>query len=262
MLFGQNLVTNGDFTAGNTGFTSDYRLGLPVGGASSVYGSESYSITASAGNVHGSWAHFPDHTTGTSAGRYLVANGSSDVTKTVWQSTLITVASAKTPYRFEAWISSVYPLAPSILTFEIGNGSDWVELGTTASLSNSKVGEWLHTYADAQFSKSGKYYVRLKNANNAEEGNDFGIDDIYFGLRKKKPSAYGFRRVNLRDPKTWAQPLFVSQSPSPGSSSSPSSSPSPSPGSSPSPPMYSPKPVGDGAVVAPDRAALRVPTAR
>ena len=232
MLFGQNLVTNGDFERGATGFTSDYIPEKKDPQLQEGY----YAVASSARDAHNLWVDFFDHTGNTSSGRYLVANGGPDVTVAIWRSGVITVASAKTPYRFEAWISKVYPATGKespVLSFEIGNGSEWVELGKTPSIEATKEGTWIFTYADAQFSASGKYLIRLKNANPSSAGNDLGLDDICFGRRRGSPSikidpgeqdppiysptpisggpkpwpqptrVYGFRRVHLRRPETW-----------------------------------------------------------
>lgn len=187
--FATNLIVNGDFQSGNSGFTSDYSYNTLNSGPELVEGA--YAVVAQASDVHFAWMDgFYDHTLGTASGRYFVANASSDTSLAVWESSPITVSQSNTPYRFEAWISKIYAFEsnPPQLTFEIGDGTTWTNLGSTASLDESNPGEWLFTYADGQFSAAGTYYVRLKNANGADGGNDLGLDDIYFGLRSAAPS--------------------------------------------------------------------------
>jgi len=183
-----NLVVNGDFSSGNTGFTSDYAYNTLNPGPELVEGA--YSVVTKASDVHFAWGDYFDHTSGDSSGKYFVANASDDTTKTVWQSSLINVAQANTPYRFEAWLTKIYAFEsnPPVLSFQIGDGMSWTNLGTTASLDDSAPGEWLFTYADGMFASVGNYYVRLKNSNGASGGNDLGLDDIYFGLRSGAPS--------------------------------------------------------------------------
>lgn len=184
-----NLIVNGDFQSGNTGFTSDYSYNTLNPGPELVEGA--YSVVEKAGDVHFAWLDdFYDHTLGTSSGRYFVANASPETSLAVWQSSAITVSQANTPYRFEAWISKIYQFEsnPPQLTFQIGDGGNWTNLGSTASLDEVNPGEWLFTYADGQFASAGTYYVRLKNANGVDGGNDLGLDDIYFGLRSSAPS--------------------------------------------------------------------------
>ncbi len=43
-------------------------------------------------------------------------------------------------------------------------------------------------YYDGEFALTGTYYVRLLNQQNAAAGNDFGVDNVYFGLSDESPS--------------------------------------------------------------------------
>jgi len=186
MTQAQNLILNGNFSSGNSNFTSQYTY---VTGSGSANPEGVYSVVTQANDVHNAWGNYFDRTSGNSSGRYFVANASADITKTVWQSNLLNVSQANTPYRFEAYLMAIYPLEnnyPS-LSFEIGNGTTWTTMGTTTTL-NSR-GNWTFTYVDGVFGGSGDFYVRLKNSNAAAGGNDLGLDDIYFGLRSAAPSS-------------------------------------------------------------------------
>lgn len=186
-----NLIPNGDFSAGNTGFTSEYGYNtneFNFNGPELAEGA--YSVVTKASDVHFAWGNYFDHTSGDSSGKYFVANASSDTTKTVWQSSAISVTQPNTAYRFEAWLMKIYAFEsnPPLLSFEIGDGTNWTTMGQTASIDATDPGTWLFTYVDGQFSSAGTYYVRLKNSNGAAGGNDLGLDDIYFGLRSSSPS--------------------------------------------------------------------------
>jgi len=186
-----NLIVNGDFAAGNTGFTSEYSANTNVFNFNGPELAEgAYSVVTKASDVHFAWGSYFDHTSGNSSGKYFVANASSDTTKTVWQSSAITVSQPNTAYRFEAWLMKIYAFEsnPPLLSFQIGDGTTWTNMGQTAPLSSTSPGTWLHTYVDGQFSAAGTYFVRLKNSNGAAGGNDLGLDDIYFGLRSSSPS--------------------------------------------------------------------------
>jgi hypothetical protein len=67
----QDLIVNGNFEAGNTGFSNDYNYS-----PTDMQSARTYCVVANPASVHGSWASFGDHTT--SSGLMLVANG--DVT--------------------------------------------------------------------------------------------------------------------------------------------------------------------------------------
>src|SRR5688572_15993709 len=94
-----NLVTNGDFEAGNTGFTSDYTY-FPADG----WAPEIYTVGSNPIAWHPLWVSVGDHTTG--AGQMFLANGATTLGQTVWQSGLINIAS-DTDYFFEAFVMSV-----------------------------------------------------------------------------------------------------------------------------------------------------------
>lgn len=184
----QNLILNGNFSSGTNNFSSDY---VYVTGASSAMPEGTYSVVTKATDVHPYWGNYFDRTSGNSSGKYFIANASANTTQTVWQSNLLRVASPGTAYRFEAYLMSIYPAEnnyPS-LSFEIGNGTSWTTMGQTTTLNSSSRGSWIFTYADGVFGSAGDFYVRLKNSNGADGGNDLGLDDIYFGLRTSASSS-------------------------------------------------------------------------
>ena len=145
-LFATNLVTNGDFESGNTGFSTDYTF-FPIGHTyiDPVWGlvrdmdAGYYSVVENANQVHGGFNGGPQ-----GGSKFFVANGAVDTTQAVWKSQVISVAQANVAYRIEAYISSVVnpSLAPPSLSFQIGNGTTWTTLGATPSLSGAPRGEW------------------------------------------------------------------------------------------------------------------------
>jgi len=143
-----NLIANGDFSNGNTGFTSQYSYNtnnFNFNGPELAEGA--YAVVTKPSDVHFAWGSYFDHTSGNSSGKYFVANASSDTTKTVWQSSAISVSQPNTAYRFEAWISKIYEFEsnPPVLSFQIGDGTTWTNMGNTASLGSTSPGSWLFT---------------------------------------------------------------------------------------------------------------------
>ena len=187
-----NLVTNGDFESGNTGFSTDYTF-FPIGHTyiDPVWGlvrdmdAGYYSVVENANQVHGGFNGGPQ-----GGSKFFVANGAVDTTQAVWKSQVISVTQANVAYRFEAYISSVVPpsLEPPSLSFQIGNGTTWTTLGATPSLSGAPRGQWFYSFADGIFQQAGDFIIRLRNDSNVLGGNDLGIDSIYFGLRSAAPS--------------------------------------------------------------------------
>ncbi len=178
-----NLVINGDFSAGNTGFGSDYTF---VSGPNSALPPAVYAIDTSPHNVHPSWASYGDHTSGT--GDMMIVNGADVGGKRVWFENGITVAPSTT-YFFSTWIASSYPTAPAQLDFSI-NGS---AIGPTFTAS-STTGLWQQFFASWNSGVSTTADIALVNQNLAFGGNDFTLDDI--SLSTKAPG--------VPEPASWA----------------------------------------------------------
>ena len=179
-----NLVTNGDFESGNTGFSSDYIFSSDLGPEGR------YSVVSDASDVHPSFMGLPYF-----GNKFFVGNGGPDVNAAVWRSQVIQVTQPGVAYRFEAQISSMvwvtnqeYYDGPDLF-FEIGNGTNWTPLGSTISLQDgTPPGYWFLTFADGAFGQAGDYYIQLRNNSSVLGGNDFGIDSVFFGLRTDAPS--------------------------------------------------------------------------
>ncbi len=97
-LLGGNLVTNGDFSAGNTGFSSSYSY---VSGPGSLYPEGVYAISTNPHNEHPGANSFTDHSTG--AGNMMAINGASTPID-VWCQTVS--VSPNTYYDMSAWFSN------------------------------------------------------------------------------------------------------------------------------------------------------------
>jgi len=182
-----NLITNGDFEAGNTGFTSDYLyFAKPATPAtkyttpkSSLYDEGTYGVGTNPSLYHGSWASFGDHTSGT--GNMMIVNGATTGVAPfdVWKSTA-SVTAGQT-YYFSAFMTSVYPppvgsdpIAPAILQFSI-DGND---IGSAVLLAGGKVGQWQQFYVTWDATVDGPVDVALVNNVLIAAGNDFAVDDI------------------------------------------------------------------------------------
>ena len=91
-----NLVTNGDFELGNTGFTSSYTyVGTPS--STGLWDQGKYAVVTSARDYHSNFTNASDHTSG-SGTKYFAANGGTDVNQAVWMSNVLNVALANTVY--------------------------------------------------------------------------------------------------------------------------------------------------------------------
>ena len=139
-----NLIFNGDFESGNTGFYSDYTYNpgnlVPEG---------VYDILPNPQTAHPSFAPCTDHTSG--GGNMMAVNGAGTPNQNVWCQTVN--VDPGTLYAFSAWVTTLVPASPALLQFSI-NGDiigpifsapsstcNWVNFYTTwNSGGNTKIG--------------------------------------------------------------------------------------------------------------------------
>lgn len=173
-----NLVVNGNFEAGNSNFFSAYRN--RPNSFNSVYSAGDYTITADPRFVHDQFAHYPDHTPG-SGTFMLVANGATTPI-TVWGQTV--EVAPNTTYQFMAFGSTTVVDTAS-LRFEI-NGVDVGTLNVPAV-----TGQWTPFTATWNSGTATTADLKIINLSVASNGNDFALDDIFFGTATGTPTAIG-----------------------------------------------------------------------
>jgi hypothetical protein len=181
-----NLIANGSFELGNTGFSSDY-----VFTSTDLTPADRYAIQDSPHNLHSLFSDYGDHTTGD--GLMMVLNGSPTVGDRVWYQNGITVA-ANTNYFFSTYISSAHPSSPAVLNFSINGGM----IGSTFNAS-STTGVWQQFFALWNSGASTTANIALVNANTASSGNDFALDDIQLDTVLRPLPVNG-----VPEPGTWA----------------------------------------------------------
>jgi len=165
LITGANLVVNGDFSAGNTGFTSAYTYttnGFPAG----MYG---------VGPNPATWLpNAPackDHTSGT--GNMMLVNGADIANVEVWTETVAVLPN--TNYAFSTWLENITTVNPASLQFSI-NGQ---QLGSALTANvNSCVWDQFHTTWNS--GNATQAVISIVNENTNFSGNDFALDDISF----------------------------------------------------------------------------------
>ncbi|MEN0003295.1 MAG: PKD domain-containing protein, partial [Bacteroidota bacterium] len=164
----ENLIFNGDFSQGDTGFTSDYEYG--TGGNFGTLSQEGqYAIDDNADDTHNGFANCPDHTGG---GLMMVVNASGQPNN-VWCQTV--TVSPDSDYAFSAWVTSVVSQNPALLRFEI-NG---VQIGDVIN-PTSAICNWQQFFAVWNSGSATTAEICLSNVNLDPGGNDFALDDIAF----------------------------------------------------------------------------------
>lgn len=168
----ENLVVNGDFSDGATGFSSDYIPG--TGGSWGLLSLEGqYAVSSNSSLVHNNFANCYDHTVGNSTGKMMIVNGASTPNVEIWEQTI--TIEPNTDYQFSAWGMSVTPSNPGQLQFSI-NG---VQLGNIMTLSSTTC-DWQQFFVNWNSGTNTTAVIAIVNQNNATSGNDFAIDDIHF----------------------------------------------------------------------------------
>ena len=109
-----NLVSNGDFEAGNTGFSSDYTY-VATTGPTALQPPSVYAVGTNPSLYHSSWSSFGDHTSGT--GKMMIVNGTTSTSEPkalVWGQNGITLPAVPSDAFSDA---ETYPLYA---------GQDWL----------------------------------------------------------------------------------------------------------------------------------------
>jgi gliding motility-associated-like protein len=166
-----NLVTNSTFEGGPYGFTSTYTYTAPAIGANTT--SAEYTVSNNPNPWNSTASNCIDHTTGN--GNMLIINGASIPNISIWSQSL--AVSPNTNYNLSAWVSQWSNISPSILQFSI-NGTP---IGTPY---NSPVGtcNWNQFFTNWNSGLNTSAVVSILNQSSSINGNDFAIDDIYFGV--------------------------------------------------------------------------------
>ena len=158
---GSNLITNGDFEGGNTGFSSNYRYHC------GITSPNDYCIGTNPKNNNGNWEPCGDHTTG--SGNMMIVDGSLTAGTLLWcQNVAVTPGKM---YVFRVFVASSYPANPAIIQITV-NGSVIGTVSAPGSTCDWVEGKFCFT------ATSGSANICLQDLNTAFGGNDFLIDDI------------------------------------------------------------------------------------
>lgn len=228
------LVTNGNFESGNTGFTFDPTLGYYSG--SGGMSPNSIRVTNSPNALNSYYDNITDHTSG--AGQMLVVDVGSNVGQDIYVTT-VTGVTANTTYFFSSWFANLSSLInkasptvnqnrtacalcpggfstnnPPLLRFSINN----VQLGSTVRVDSLNSVVWQQFFTSWNSgATTGSVVLRIENIRGTGGGgNDVALDDISFtsGCSKINLSNYGRNSIL---PKTvfgcnFAYPYAVSSS--------------------------------------------------
>lgn len=166
-LASQNLVTNGDFTGGNTGFVSDYTYAAVNTPAPGLYG-----VVTDPSSWYVNFPACTDHTTGT--GNMMVFDGATvGFAHRVWNQVI--PVTANTNYTFSYWVQSFSTSSPASLQTTINGVAVGAIVSAPATIT---CGNWQRITAIWNSGASTSADIVIHNNTTQTIGNDFGIDDI------------------------------------------------------------------------------------
>jgi hypothetical protein len=186
----ENLVENGDFEQGNTGFRTQYGFRSDNPSVrNELYPEGLYAVDQSSNDYHNQFNDNGDHTTGN--GNFMIVNGDPNLGNVVWETNGYLDVKRNTDYYFGAWTTNLVSRAEAnkyarlrlIVLTPGNNGQDQVSSESTlGDLRFQNVGEWIEFFNPQVWNSGNNTRVRLQiiNENTIRDGNDFGIDDISF----------------------------------------------------------------------------------
>jgi hypothetical protein len=172
-----NLVDNGGFESGNTGFSSAYTyVGVAINtsadaGGSSLWNEKTYAIGDNPYDYHALWGPgFGPH----NGDKMMIVNGATSSGEKVWYETGLMPVTQNATYYFSVWIASIYPDNPAELSFSI--------MGTQigSPILGGAVGAWKQFYVTWNSGTNTFVDLAAINLNLVASGNDFCLDDIVF----------------------------------------------------------------------------------
>ncbi|WP_262408824.1 PEPxxWA-CTERM sorting domain-containing protein [Sphingomonas sp. JC676] len=191
----QESVTNGDFEAGNTGFTSEYSyVGAP--GPNALYAESTYTVGTNSADYHNLWASVLGHG---GSGNFLIANGVANgnaAAFNVFSQQLTGLAVGQT-YLFSAWATNTCCNAD----FTGTNGSPFLVsvngsqplpnsiLIASTTVDTSQTGVWTQ-FSGSFVATASSMNLSIYNSTPEASGNDFGLDDISV-VAVPEPAAWG-----------------------------------------------------------------------
>ena len=165
--FAANLVINGDFEAGYSGFSSDY-TNQPPG---DIYDQGVFIVGSNPNTYHSSvpgteWASFGPQ----NGSLMMIVNGAAYASDKIWAQTVM-VAPNNT-YYFSTWVASSWSGNPAILDFSINNAL----IGSLTASTTTGVWELFYATWDSGVNTTAE--LSIVDQNILYAGNDFCLDNI------------------------------------------------------------------------------------
>lgn len=170
---GTELVTNGNFESGNTGFSSDYAFNPTPVPYSNNLDEEEYYVGTNPSAIHQCFAACTDHTSG--VGKMMIINGAPTANVKIWKQ--IISVTPNTDYAFSAWLNNVTCGVGYNAQLQFSIGGNLV--GGTFE-SDSALCSWKKFFQIWNSGSNTSVEISIVNQNTDPNGNDFALDDISF----------------------------------------------------------------------------------
>jgi hypothetical protein len=171
-----NLILNGNFAAGNTGFTSSYTYGNVTGG-------DTYYIATSPASAPGAYPDWGTFTGPTGSGNMLIANGGAGA---VWSETV--AVTANTTYTFTYWGAEVDASSGSVPDLELAINGTNLGAEDFPSKSPSNGGSWTEYSFTWNSGSNTTAVLSLTDLNTQFDYNDFAITNLSFSAPPTTPT--------------------------------------------------------------------------
>ena len=163
-----NLITNGNFNAGNTGFTTDY---VQSATSPAIAADGNYLVANTSNNAAPLAADCKDHTTAT--GNMLLVRSNNITEAIIWKQNIN--IEPNTNYEFSTWVQSFLPAGNAKLQLSI-NGNPVGD--TIKALASNCL--WIKYSCVWNSGNTSSAAVSITNKNGVNTNDYFALDDISF----------------------------------------------------------------------------------
>jgi hypothetical protein len=162
-LAAQELIVNGGFELGRSGFASEYAYS-----PGDISSAGKYDILADPHTAYGNASSYGDHTSG--HGLMMAANGALTQGATIWSQTA--PLARNTLYTLRMWISSCTSTQPAVLNIYVNSALK----GSVQAPGTP--GVWQQFIINFNSGSADSAFIEILDSNTANNGNDFALDDI------------------------------------------------------------------------------------
>ena len=179
-LFGPNLIANPNFNQDRKGFTTHYAY------SRDLFYEGTFVVGDDPKKFHSGGFSMGDHTTG--KGMMLIINGGAFERDSVWQGTVKVEAGQR--YEFSGWTASwsMNPNDGTASDLNPGRLQIWIDgepVGPVHKVE-AKSGVWNQFTIPWKSGSKKQVEIKIVNTNVSNLGNDFALDDLFFGIAKEK----------------------------------------------------------------------------